>query len=277
MIKSGYKFDEVARSERYYTSFILPLLLSHDDFTFLKFLFNKVFKDKLVGLNNDFEIVTELDPLRDGSVISNAVKSKYKLLKRVAVPDLFLRWDSKIIVVEAKFFTSPKKKELEDQIIAQKKAIDAVLSETKYHSTTPKHIALTTNEMTLSGFESFTWDEIVTWADQSIIIKPTQVTYALDVLRNAVNRAKKENEPGARYWEKYSFEEILNKLPDFLRDGKIYFAFSEGEGLLKTMELKDLENRSHYKVTDVRISDNWFTIDQLIKRYIEVKFKNEND
>ncbi|MDP4281259.1 MAG: hypothetical protein Q8867_03835 [Bacteroidota bacterium] len=277
MSKSGYKFDEVARSERYFTSYLLPLLLSHNDFTFLKFVIQKVFNEKLDHLKNDFEIVTELDPLRDGSVSNDTVKAKYKEFKRVAVPDLFLRWDSKILIIEAKFFTSPKKEELEDQIIAQKKAIDEVKSETKYRSITPKHIALTIQKISLRGFESYTWDEIISWAEESIRNKPTQIIYALDVLRNAVIRAKEEDKPGDRHWKKYSFDQILDQLPKFLREGKIYFAFSKGEAQLRAMKLPDLQNRSHYKVSDVQISDNWLTIDQLIKRYIEVKHNTEND
>ena len=278
MTKTGYRFDEVARSERHFTSFILPLLLSHDDFFLLKKLFIEVYKEKLFGLKDDYEIVTELDPLRDGSVYHKKVKEIFKQFKRVAVPDLFLRWDNKVIIIEAKFFTSPKSTEIEAQMAEQKKAIEKVLSETKYNKAIIKYVALTIKGLKLKEYISLTWEHVFEMAETMLTSKPTQILYALTVLKDAIERAKKESISPDNHFKKYkSLQEVLNDLTNLIHDGNVYFGFSEGEGLLRTMTLEDLEKRNHYKVSDVKISDNWLPIDQLIKRYIELKYSNESE
>lgn len=66
-----YIFQDVSRSERYFTTTLLSHLLMANNFEgtklLFKFLFNKDDFDGGLG----FEIVTELDPLRDPSVLDS--------------------------------------------------------------------------------------------------------------------------------------------------------------------------------------------------------------
>jgi hypothetical protein len=100
-----------------------------DDFEGIKLLFKHIFNDK-INEPDDFEIVTELDPIRDGSVYNSEIKKIFKDSGRVAVPDIFIRWGTKVLVIEAKFFTQPSVDELQDQLKLQKDALPAIISNT---------------------------------------------------------------------------------------------------------------------------------------------------
>jgi hypothetical protein len=275
MTKSGYKFDEVARSERYYTSFILPLLLTHDNFRLMKELFPAIFKrGNFDKLKDDFEIVTELDPLRDGSVNNANIKKLYDDNKRLAVPDLFLRWDNLIVVIEAKFFTYPTDEEISFQISKQKAAIDLVLPETIYNKVKIVFCALTINPIKSKDFESITWKLIFDLASKVFKSQPDQISYALRILNDAIIRASKPKNPSNVHFKKYnSLSELIEDLPKLLSKKEFYFGFSEGEDELNNMSLSDLNKRSHYRVSNEKFTDNWLSIDQLIKRYIELNSK----
>jgi hypothetical protein len=272
---TGHKFDEVARSERYYTSCILPLLLAHDDFHLLKELFTVIFKMKNVNrLKNDFEIVTELDPLRDGSVNNSNIKKLYTEKKRLAVPDLFLRWDNLIIVIEAKFFTFPTEEEISFQIAKQKDAIGLVLPETIYGKANIVFAALTINQLASKDYECITWQYIFDLASNLFKSHPDQIKYALRILSDAISRASKRKKPSNVHFKKYqSLSELIEDLPTLLAKKEFYFGFSEGLEELNNMTLSDLNNRNHYRVSNEKFTENWLPIDQLIKRYIELNAK----
>jgi hypothetical protein len=50
----------------------------------------------------------------------------------------------------------------------------------------------------------------------------------------------------------------------------IYAGFSEGIEILNKCDIGFLIKRSHHKVSDIRWSDSWITIDNIIRRYIEL-------
>jgi len=124
MTLAMYTFDRVARAERYFADTLLPHLLMAHEFMGLKLLFRHVLSQvDFSQFPDDFELVTELDPLRDGSVGNETVRTLYRDLGRVTVPDLFVRWDRYCLVIEAKFFTDPADDELTEQVSLQRKAI----------------------------------------------------------------------------------------------------------------------------------------------------------
>ena len=192
-----YSFDEVARTERYYTSCVLPYLLMHDRFRGLKSLFATVFSKSELPADDDVEVVTELDPLRDGSVYNSKVKALYKKMRRVAVPDVFLRWGDLIIIIEAKFFTEPTVDELVEQVRLQKQAIGHVLPYTKYKvgEVNLRYAILTVKGIKKAGNDilSLTWDDIVTIGEAAESTAP-DYQYMLNILKQAVERARAELE-----------------------------------------------------------------------------------
>lgn len=143
-MKAGYRFDATARAERYFVATLLTHLLLSDGFAGLKRLFYHMFGDETcASLSDDFEIVSELDPLRDGSIQDSAVKKLYQEHKRIAVPDLFLRWGHNCLIIEAKFFTDPAAEELHEQVKLQKEAIKKVQPYTFYKNWEVRYATLT--------------------------------------------------------------------------------------------------------------------------------------
>jgi hypothetical protein len=142
ILTTQYWFSGVARSERYYVATLLSHCLMANDFEGLKELFIKVLgSNACSNLSNDSEIVSELEPLRDGSVYNTHVKELYLKYKRIAVPDLFLRWDNQCIILAAKFFTDPENDALLEQIRGQQDAIDKVKKFTLYKDMSFYHVA----------------------------------------------------------------------------------------------------------------------------------------
>ncbi len=113
---SKIRFDETARSERYFSATLLSRLLMVNEFAGLKALFKDLDIVPANSLSTDIEIVTELDPLRDGAKANKNIESIFAKEGRMAVPDLFLRWGKRILVIEAKFFTAPTIEDLDAQV-----------------------------------------------------------------------------------------------------------------------------------------------------------------
>jgi hypothetical protein len=247
----------------------------HDRFRGLKSLFAAVFPKAELPADNDVEIVTELDPLRDGSVYNSNVKALYKKIRRVAVPDVFLRWGDLIIIIEAKFFTEPTVDELSEQIRLQKQAVEHVLPYTKY-TVGERNIAYAI--LTVKGIEyagkdilSLTWDDIVTIAEEGDSTAP-DYRYMLNVLKHALERARAElKREEAITYKKYSLSDLLEKVPELIKNGAVYVGITGGMDELQKLSMEQLQKRSHYKVSDTQWSDNWITLDHLLHRYIELQ------
>lgn len=282
--KINYTFDQVARSERYFTASLLTHLLMINDFCGMKQLIRYLFE--IDDINGNFEIVSELDPLRDGSPYNDVIKQLYKRKGRVAVPDLFIRYGEKIIVIEAKFFTDPNDINLEKQIMLQKQAIELAIDETEYSGYDILHCLLTIKEqqIAIDGLKTLTWDKILELIEQSNENneKPTDFYYALNTIKGAIERAKEELETsGTRrtvICDRYnSLAELLNALPTLMKEGKVFFGFTGGERELMQTSIESLENRNHYKVSDLPWSKNWLTLDLLIKRIIQTRYIPTDD
>lgn len=281
------QFDKVARSERYFTSTILSHILMVNGFIGLKELFKNFYEVlETESPSNDFEIVSELDPLRDGSVYCEEVKKLFTEYKRVAVPDIFLRWSNYILIIEAKFFTFPTIEELLVQIKAQKQAINLIKSNSIYRNMNIQYILLTINEINDNDkgrlqsekITLFTWEKLY-----DLLLKNNLFEYSVDakycqkILLNSINRAKQELDPSRKkvsYSLINNLNDLINKLPDLINNGNIYIGFSEG---IQNTTLEDLMNRSHYKVSDTQWSNNWISLDIFLKKLFELKnFQQEN-
>ena len=269
----SYSFQDVARSERYFVSSLLCHVLMNNNFEGLQSLFKRILGNETCdSLKLEFEIVSELDPLRDGSVYHNEVKKLYKEFKRIAVPDLFLRWDNQCLIIEAKFFTDPDDGELYEQIRTQMSAIEKVKEFTNYQHMHFYYVALTVNGIQNNEVLSITWSDVLDIID-ILDNKSHDMFYCSHVIKKAVERVRLENKPGGNKvtFEKHTLESLILNLPDFIKKGKIYVGFSGGLDALNQTDLVLLEKRSHYKVSDIRWSDNWITIDNIVRRYIELK------
>jgi len=269
----NYTFDKVARGERYFTSTILPILLTANNNAGVKNLFEKCFDH--APEEGDFELVTELDPLRDGSVYNNSVKELFKKEKRVAVPDLFLRINDKIIILEGKFFTFPSSNELEKQIEEQKRAFEMVQDCTKYENTETKFVGLTVNELSLTDpYQCITWDEMIEVVSNGNDLTSGQ--YFLEILQDAIGRAKDEWEEVKSKtnvtYERISFNDMRERAGELIQEGKVFVGFSEGLVALKEMNLEELKNRDHYRISSIQWSDNWIPITKVLERFIEVEY-----
>lgn len=269
-----YKFDETARTERYFVGTLFSHLLLADNFTGLRNLFKHVFgTESCFKLPDDFEIVSELDPLRDGSVINSKVKVLYQEFKRVAVPDLFLRWSHLCLVIEAKFFTDPAADDLHEQIYLQREAITKVKPYVFYKDFDIRFAVLTVkpiNKLSTENLTHLVWDEVLDVIDQGST-SSKDVVYTRTTIRNALVRATSDLRTSKITFEKMGFDDILLKLPHLVAQGKIYVGFTGGTAALYNSTLSLLQNRSHYKVSDTRWSDNWITLDQFLRRVFELR------
>ncbi|MCO5256310.1 MAG: PD-(D/E)XK nuclease family protein [Lentimicrobium sp.] len=274
-----YNFHDVARSERYFTATLLPHLLMANGFEGAKLLFKYILKNDALDEEEDFEIVTELDPLRDASVSNKDVHDLYKEHGRIAVPDIFLRWGKYSIVIEAKFFTLPYWEDLEYQIIEQTRAIELVINKSNYDITKIVYCLLLVENPTgikNNTILTFTWSEIIELLEKNVPQNITiDIKYSIDIIKQSILRAKKEFEkqPKIKYIKIKTIEELIERTPELISKGKLWIGFSEGL-TLDIIDLNYLKNRSHYKVTDdPGNSNNWIRIDELITKYLDLRLK----
>lgn len=283
-MSQGYRFDRTARAERYFVGSMLVHLLMANNFHGLKKLFREIFKDEItpdINSSTDYEIVSELDALRDGSVQNNAVKKLYRELRRVAVPDLFLRWSTKCLVIEAKFFTDPSGGDLVKQINLQKEAIEHVKAYTKYKDFFFKYSALTANPQGpfLGDVYELSWEELLVWITDKNSASEDEL-YAHDILRCALDRLANEVKAGNGItFEKLKFDQLMDNIPRLIKEKKIYIGFTGGISALMESELEELESRSHFKVSDIRWTDNWISLDLFLQKIFAVRglFDNYDD
>ena len=274
---SKYYFQDVARSERYFTATLLSHLLMANNFEGTKLLFKFLLKNDNFDGGIDFEFVTELDPLRDASVSDKDIQQLFKDHGRVAVPDIFIRWGSNSFVIEAKFFTLPKWKKLEAQINEQKRALSLIFDKTKYDELTVEHCLLlikSPESVKDKSTRVITWDEIVELLETKMLPKISfDCTYSLDILKRSIKRAKTELEKNKKtpHIKISSIQELIEKLPQLLEDGMVYVGFSQGLHSPKC-NLEYLENRPFYKVSDEKYSKNWIRIEDIISKYIGLKY-----
>jgi hypothetical protein len=273
----NHYFQDVARSERYFTATLLAHLLMANNFEGTKLLFKYLQKDDSFDEGADFEIVTELDPLRDASVTNTIIQKLFKENGRVAVPDIFLRWGTFAFVIEAKFFTLPKWAKLKTQIKKQKEALRLILDKTMYDEIKLQHCLLLVKKP--GGIEEksipvIIWDELIDLLEKNLSLPISlDCKYSFDILKRSIMRAKTELEKNIEtpHIRISSIQALIEQLPQLLEDGMVYVGFSQGLNSPKC-DLKYLETRSHYKVADEKYGKNWIRIEEIIGKYISLKY-----
>lgn len=280
-MKPGYRFDATARTERYFVATLLTHLLISNNFTGLKQLFQQIFdSESCTSLSDDFEIVSELDPLRDGSVQSSIVKKLYQEHKRIAVPDLFLRWGHNCVVIEAKFFTDPAAEELHEQVKLQKEAIKKVQPYTFYNNWEIRYAILTVEAVTkipIPGIISLTWDQIVAIFNDNDNLSVDMI-YAINTIKSAIKRFRQTETSNVSY-ERLKYVDLINQLPRLINQGKVFIGFTGGLEAFESTTLSEIQHRSHYRVSDVQWTDNWFSLDQFLHHIFSLQgyIKTYND
>ena len=285
---ASYQFDQVARSERHFTSALLPHILMSGDFIGLKQLFSCLCIEPSDNSSlNDFEVVAELDPLRDGSVYNDSVRDLFKEFKRVAVPDLFLRWGNSILIIEAKFFTDPNFNSIIEQVKLQNEAIEKVRTQTVYDKNYKINYLVITikpqnqDKINKSPVNAIfkTWDDILNLLEYNQNILSKDLDYTIKQLSSSVLRAKDEfsgnKKTNITFIRIQTFNDLLNRLPKLIHDNKIYVGFSGGLQKLENTTIEDFENRDHYKVSDFPWSENWIRLDLILKQYFDQKDSNQ--
>lgn len=258
-MEKKYKFTEVARAERFYVATIFSHILMANDFAGLKLLFGKLFKEEAAKLKDstDFEVVSELDPLRDPSVYSKEVRKIFHSYRRIAVPDLFLRWGHLGLVLEAKFFTDPSEEKLEEQINLQKEAIGRTKRYTAYNKI--EFVSLALNKAKIPNTKGLSWDDVSVLLNELLrSSRSRDLAYCKAVLDNAIGRAKKELQEyksGKVSYERYP--KLIRLLERIEKKCDGYVGVDGGLSALALMSKAELLGRSHYKYSLTQWSENW--------------------
>ena len=173
--------------------------------------------------------------------------------------------------MEAKFFTDPSDEDIGAQIKEQKKAIETVKSFTKYADMNFSFVALTLNGIESNDIISITWTEIIEIIEQ-LSLKNKDIIDSKEVIKEAIKRAEGENKSDSKVtYKKYKLNELLSNLQHLISHGKVYVGFTGGVEALNEFDLNSLENRDHYKVSDIKWTENWITIDNIVRRVLELK------
>ncbi|MCX5999589.1 MAG: hypothetical protein NTU41_08390 [Chloroflexi bacterium] len=271
-----YRFDQVARAEKYFVDTLLTHFLLSNEFAGLKILFQKVFGEAACSNPSqdfqDFEVVSELDPLRDGKVENSEIERQFRKFGRMAVPDLFLRWSKLCLVIEAKFFTYPSKEELETQLENERKAIESVKRFTIYESWDIR-FAILTSVKTIPPENVF----VLTWNDIIEMMKnggasSSDLEYCRKIIDRANRSAMKKVDPSGRpvFETIKTLDGLLLQLPRLIEQRKVFIGFEGGPDKLASASELDLVNR-RYKVSETKWNDNWLPMDRFLHRVFELR------
>lgn len=118
---------------------------------------------------------------------------------------------------------------------------------------------------------ALSWDKILNLMENEANTNK-DIIYTMDIIRHALKRAKREiTQPITLTFETMKFHDILTRLPILIEKGKIFIGFTGGIAALSVATEPELVRRSHYKVSDIRWSDNWITLDQFLHRIFELR------
>ena len=271
-------FSSTARSERHFSALLLPHLLMSNDFVGCRALFEKL------GLGgggefgpDDIEVVAELNPIRDVAARAGEFEDAPPEQQGQVVPDLFLRMGNSALVIETKFFTHPPATDVADQLKAQRKAIERVLSLTPYEGCRFRYLALTVQP--LAGREDGDTDMAsMTWSDVLSVLKPVvdadgsrDTAYALEALEDAVERSTAEKRSSVEQGRCGSIGELLQDAPALLDKGYRYIGFKGGKPALAKATAREMEARDHYKYSSRKPNRNWIPLHSVISHYLKAK------
>ena len=276
-------FDNTARGERYFTATILSHLLMVEGFSGLRALFRSQNMIPVEATSeDDIELVSEVDPLRDGAIVNDQIGRLFREYGRMAVPDLFLRWGEQILIIEAKFFTHPVTTDLQKQISAQMKALSLVKDFTAYASSDIQYAVLTVQEVRRevtwpANVRTLIWKNLITLLRHEFKDSgSSDISYCLDILESAEQRSTKEATPKSGESGRVpNIRTLIAELPDLLEQGIRYIGYTGGDRKFMQTTLADLKSRDHYKLSEYRSNANWIPIEHVVERYIHLKMASD--
>ncbi len=144
--EKNVRFDDLVRSERYFTATLLPAVLFHKDLQGVKEFVDLV-EEKAPGLHNifgvqgpkgtpeydyqDVEVITEFHIARDliaaGLRLGADVASEEGEKERRDAPDLVIIAGHGLVVCEGKFFSDFNWADLTNQLISQRRQVSHLL------------------------------------------------------------------------------------------------------------------------------------------------------
>lgn len=168
------RFDEIARTEKYYSGTVLPNLLFYNNFDGLKIcleLLNaklQINSSDLIDLS-DFEskidtiqLVTELYLERDLSYGKIPIPSELfvRKLKKTSVPDILVIYSDWAILIEAKLFMSYSPRELYEQMQKQTYLLDIIGGIMPQATIKTLQVGINPYGENLREFISLSWQEV---------------------------------------------------------------------------------------------------------------------
>lgn len=168
------RFDEIARTEKYYSGTVLPNLLFYNNFEGLKIcleLLNAklhINSSDLIDLS-DFEskidtiqLVTELYLERDLSYGKIPIPSELfvRKPKQASVPDILVIYSDWAILIEAKFFMSYSPRELYEQMQKQTYLLDIIGGIMPQATIKTLQVGINPYGENLREFISLSWQEV---------------------------------------------------------------------------------------------------------------------
>ncbi len=273
---SKYYFQDVARSERYFTATHLAHLLMANNFEGTKLFFKQFFQNEVVDGNEDFEVVTEVDLLRDPGKQDHEIKQLFHDHGRIAVPDLFVRWGKNAFVIEAKFFTLPNISRLKNQVEEQRRAVNYILDKTAYadFKITYAIIALEFKQKNqIKDILTLNWKQIVDLFESQLALPiSNDCKYSITIINDAIERAQNELFPISNTnWIRFnSFNELYDQWEQLIEAGYLYIGFSEGLSSYR-VDLQHSLLRNQYKVSTTKDNNKWIELKDLIAKYHKLK------
>ena len=179
MSNSIGRFDGIVRTERYFSATLLPAVLMHNGFTglrqFVILLDAKATTERDAAGNlkpkrnhpepdatdhaNSPQIITEFHISRDLDYAGFSLDPAFKE-EHLDVPDLVLIWHNRLIVCEAKFFTSFNLTTLNQQLSSQRQQVSHPL-EARPELTGYLHVALLPQDLG----DQLDCNAVVTWRE----------------------------------------------------------------------------------------------------------------
>jgi hypothetical protein len=214
------RFDDVVRSERFFTATLLPGILFHNNLQgvrhFVQLIDEKAKKEHNArgdqvakgtrNYNNfdDVQIITEFHIARDlsyaGLRLSPAgVRAEEDDKERRDAPDIVIIAGQELVICEGKFFSDFNSTTLKAQLLSQRRQI-AHLFLNRQEMRAYRHVALLSEKVDESEIEA---DAIVTWPDicglaQELMGPDHYVTIRL---REAVKRYRLDGDPNIRNYD----------------------------------------------------------------------------
>ena len=117
-----------------------------------------------------------------------------------------------------------------------------------------------------------TWREVISVLEPVVDADRSRDTaYALEALRDAVERSTAEMRSSKENGRCASIDELLRIAPALLEDGNLYIGFTGGKRALAEATVEEMEARDHYKYSDRKPNENWIPLHSVISHYLKSK------